>query len=446
MGEQVPGPIIADNESMDTFTAGGTTANKRFRRVWWPLAYLCLAAVFVFLLWRAGYPGWRTSLIALLMVGTALKNAVFSHMALPVRMMEEPPGSCHVKGHRMWLLGIVSQFCVVGLTGGLHSPFVITTIAPLSGTLVAFGWSRQSKLALRIAVASALVLVLVPSRFFGPTVPEPYFSQLVGLTLLGVAMLHGAYLLAMSRALNESHCRADRAREQMAQQALQRARELEQLSAQLSHELKNPLGAIKALVQLSRRDACDEKSRSRLQVAESEVERMSGILHEYLSFSRPLEKLRREPLVLGALADEVIELLSAQAAAAGVALRRAGDARLEADPRRLREALFNLVANALEATPRGGSVEVRIAERKGGVQLEVRDSGRGMPADVLARLGTPFFTTREQGTGLGVAMARAALTQHGGSLDYASEEGRGTTATATLPQHESRPALAPALG
>ncbi len=426
-------------------------AVRRLGRAWWPLAHLMLSAVFVFLLWRADYPAWRTAAVAVLGLCMTLKNLAFSHMDLPVKVMEKPAGECSVHGARMWLFGVASQFCIVGLTGGLHSPFVITTIAPLSGTLIAFGWSRQSKFALRIAVGSALMLVLLPARWFGPAVPEPYFSQLVGLTLLGVALLHGAYLLAMSRALNESRCRAERSRDQMTQQALARAREMEQLSAQLSHELKNPLGAIKALVQLSRRDACDEKSRERLQVAESEVERMSGILQEYLSFSRPLDKLRREPLLLGVLADEVVDLLSAQAGAAGVSLRRAGEAGLDADPRRLREALFNLVANALEATPRGGSVEIRITERKGAISLEVRDSGRGMTGDVLVRVGTPFFTTREQGTGLGVAMARAAFSQHGGSLDYKSEEGRGTTATATLPlplpelQAQGRPvgALAP---
>ena len=431
---------------MGAFPASDDPAENRFRRVWWPLAYALLWGTFVVLLRLAGYPGWRTAAVGVLALGTAARNFAFSHMTLPVRVMEEPRGACQVHGTRMWLVGIASQFVVVALTGGLHSPFVLTTLAPLSGTLVAFGWSRQSKLAMKLSVVSAGLLFFLPQRWFGPTVAEPWFSQLVGLTLLGVALLHGTYLVAMSRALNESHCRADKVREQLAQQAMARARELEQLSAQLSHELKNPLGAIKALVQLSRRDACDEKSRGRLQVAESEVERMSGILHEYLSFSRPLDKLRCEPLVLSALADEVVELLSAKASAAGVALRRAGDARLEADPRRLREALFNLVANALEATPRGGAVEIRLSESEGRVKLEVRDSGIGMSGDVLGRLGTPFFTTREQGTGLGVAMARAALTQHGGSLDYASEEGSGTTATAILPQQEARPALAPAPG
>lgn len=425
--------------------ARATGSTPRFWRIW-PFAHASLSLVFIFLLWRAGYPLWRTAAVGALFLGNFCRNMIFSHIVMPVRMMKEPVGTCTVHGKGMWLAGLAAQFVIVGLTGGLHSPFVILTIAPLSGTLVTFGWSLQSKIAIKMAVAGALTLVLFPESWFGPSVVEPYFSQLVGFTLLGVAVLHGSYLIALTRALHESHCRADRAREQVVQQALARAREMEQLSAQLSHELKNPLGAIKALVQLSRRDACDPRSAERLQVAEQEVERMSGILQEYLSFSRQLEKLRREHLSLGALADEVVELLSAQAAPAGVSLRRTGDVRIAADPRRLREALLNLVANALDATPRGGSVEIRIFERAGAACLEVCDSGRGMSEDVLARVGTPFFTTREQGTGLGVAMARAAFTQHGGSLEYQSAEGRGTTAIAILPVEERRPVGAPALG
>src|SRR5205823_4338081 len=160
---------------------------------------------------------------------------------------------------------------------------------------------------------------------------------------------------------------------------------------------------------------------------------MESILKEYLSFSRPLESLQPQRMALGALADEVLSLMDARAASAGIALRRRGDAITEADPRRLKDALFNLVGNAVEATAQGGKVEVEIDEGDRGARIAVRDSGRGMAPDVLDRLGTPFFTTREQGTGLGVVTARAALAQHGGSLAYSSEPGRGTTAVGTLP-------------
>ena len=409
-------------------------------------SHIFIAILFVLGLWRADYPAWRTAAVAVLLFANLVRNLVFKHMLLPVKVMERPE-DCPRTGTTIWLLGVFSQFVIAGLTGGLRSPFLIATIPPLSGILVTFGWSRESKAAMKLAIVGALALILLPSSWLGPTVAEPYYAQLIGLTLFATVFLHSAYVIAMTKALHESRGHFDRARDQRVHEAMARARELEQLSAQLSHELKNPLGAIKALVQLSRKDACDEKSAERLKVAESEVERMGCILQEYLSFSRPLEKLRRERLSLASLADEVIDLLGAQASGAGVALRRSGESSIEADPRRLREALFNLVANALDATPRGGSVEVRIVQSDGHARVEVRDSGRGMPPDVLERVGTPFFTTREQGTGLGVAMARAAFTQHGGSLEYDSEEGRGTVATGTLPLRlEGRPVGAAAAG
>ena len=405
------------------------------------VVHVIISVLFVTLLVRAGYPGWRTAAIAALLFGNWLRNLVFKHHVIPVRAVQEPPVTCTGPSTTAWLIGLASQFVMVGLSGGLRSPFLVATIGPLSSMLVVYGWSRETKTAMRIVFVGAASLILLPTSWLGPSVPEPYFSQLAGLALFSIAFFQTAYLIAMTRALNESHSRIDRAREQMAQEALARARELEHLSAQLSHELKNPLGAIKALVQLARRDACDDQSRERLEVAENEVERMNSILQEYLSFSRPLDKLRRERCSLGALADEVLGIVGAQAATAGVAIRRAGEALVEVDTRRLREALFNLVTNALDATASGGKVEVRIAQRDGEAQVEVRDSGRGMPPEVLERVGTPFFTTREQGTGLGVAMARAAFTQHGGSLEYRSEEGRGTVVVGVLPLQQKRVTL-----
>ncbi len=406
----------------------------------WPVVHALVAILFTLGLWFADYPSWRTGAVAALFFANWARNVVFKHTVLPVRTIEKPM-SCTGPSTAAWLMGVASQFVIVGLTGGLRSPFLVATMGPLSSMLVRFGWARETKTAMRIAAVGAAALILLPTPWLGPQVAWPWFARLAGLTLFSVIFLHSSFLIAMTRALSDSHVRADRVRERMTQDALARARELEQLSAQLSHELKNPLGAIKALVQLSRRDACDEASRERLEVAENEVERMNGILQGYLSFSRPLDRLRREKLSLGALSDEVLDLLGAQASSAGVALRRFGDAEVEADPRKLREALFNLVANAIEATDRGGDVEVHIAGRAATAEILVRDSGRGMPREVLERVGTPFFTTREQGTGLGVAMARAAFAQHGGDLHYRSEIGRGTTATGILPFNPERSSI-----
>jgi signal transduction histidine kinase len=388
-----------------------------------PVVVFLASALFTVGLWLVDYPTWRvvgSGLLLASMLPRSHPSAVLSRVRSS-RSSAEP------------LLATVTHLGVAALTGGLHSPFLVAVVGPFTGILQNYGWSWVSKSALGLIGIGALAMAHLPAAWFGPQVAEPAWSLLTAMILIAVAATNTQLFLLMSRALAAVHAEIDRARGQMASQALARARELEHLSAQLSHELKNPLGAIKTLVQLSARVAGDDRSRERLQVAEAEIERMDGILKEYLTFSRPFERLRPEPVALGALVDEVLLILETQAASAGVTVRRQGDARAEVDPRCLKEALFNLVANALAATPPGGSVQVEIARLDGAIRLAVRDSGRGMSREVLERVGTPFFTTREQGTGLGVALARAAFVQHGGSLEYTSVEGQGTTALGTLP-------------
>ena len=211
---------------------------------------------------------------------------------------------------------------------------------------------------------------------------------------------------------------------------------LQGVGAKVAHELKNPLASIKGLCQLVARTPESERTQERLAVVASEISRMETILSEYLSFSRPLEDLKPESIDLTAIAKDVIDVLAGRADQAGVTLQLdGGTTPAKGDPRRLKEALINLVSNAIEATPNGGRVELKL--RGGGASapiiLEVRDTGRGISAEDLERLGTSFFTTRANGTGLGVVLAQGVIAQHGGQLRYASTVGTGTTATITLP-------------
>jgi signal transduction histidine kinase len=325
------------------------------------------------------------------------------------------------------------MFLALGLTGGIRSPLLPVTLLPFSDLVIKDGWSPTAKHILALIACGLLALVVLPARWFGPDVPQPAYWILLLAVLVTAGAWHTRYALLLTRTVGESACQLGRAREEMVYRAVARAREMEQIGLKLSHELKNPLAAIKGLVQLSARAACDPDSAEQLRVVAAEVDRMESILREYLSFSRPLEALQPKRVALGALADEVLSLMDARAATAGVVLRRRGDAVIEADPRRLKDALFNLVGNAVEATPEGGKVEVEIDEVDRAARIAVRDSGRGMPPEVLDRLGTPFFTTRDEGTGLGVVVARATFAQHGGSLVYSSEPGQGTTAVGTLP-------------
>lgn len=209
--------------------------------------------------------------------------------------------------------------------------------------------------------------------------------------------------------------------------------DLEQPGVEVAHELKNPLAGMKALVQLGLRNPAESPSHPRLEVLEREITRMQEILQRYLSSTRTLHEVKAARVDLGALVSDTLLALSARARVARVRLLSRGDATVEADARRLREALLNLVANGIEATPPGGEVLVEVRPSADQAEIVVRDTGRGMPPETLRRLGTPFFTTREDGTGLGVALARSVIALHGGSLRYESEPGRGTIVRATLP-------------
>ncbi len=415
------GPGLANGGGMLDLHSPPAPERPRWSRAL-PLAVLVVCVLLEAGLWLGGFPRWRVGVIGVLLAVMVVN--LHRGTRFEVVRIGAHPGAL--------LVSAAIHIGVVALSGGRRSPALVILVG-FSASLMSYGWSRATRITLAMEILAVVGMAVLPQAWFGPPLSEPAYSALVALVVIAVAALNTGVFVTLTGELGMVHRQIARAHEEMARAALARARELEQLSARLSHELKNPLGAIKTLVHLSARDPSNDRARESLRVAEGEIARMAEILQEYLSFSRPLEKLRREPLSLGALADEMIAILAAQAAGKGVALQRRGDARLEVDGRRMKEALFNLVANALEATPRGGSVQIRIGERDGTVSLSVVDSGRGMPKEVLERLGTPFFTTREQGTGLGVALARSVFVQHGGRLEYASVEGQGTTALATLP-------------
>jgi signal transduction histidine kinase len=318
----------------------------------------------------------------------------------------------------------------VAATGGVRSPLLVTMIAPYVAAVAVAGDKIQTRLLL---VATGLVVGAVaalPPAWTGPELTGPWYPILLVASVVGLAAL----LAPVHAWTRQRHADFTRAREEAASEALARAQSLEQIGSKLAHELKNPLTGIKALVQLGLRSPAEAASHQRLEVVEREVARMQEILQNHLSFTRPLQAVTPRRVELGPLVSDALGALAARADAAGVRLYAQGDDSIEADPRRLREALLNLVANAIEATPSGGFVDVEVRRAAGEAEIVIRDTGRGMPAETLRRIGTPFFTTRDDGTGLGIVLARSVIAQHGGSLTYESEPGKGTRVLVAIPR------------
>jgi signal transduction histidine kinase len=317
-------------------------------------------------------------------------------------------------------------------TGGLVSPLLPLVAVPIaiSWTLVRPRW--------RDVVHGALTIGVLLVAFL-PVVPAPQFSArevawLAGWSTILATWAIGrcvAQLLEVQR--SQAAC-LGRLRETALVDAEHRRRGMELMTTKLAHELKNPLAAIKSLVQVETSRAGDDRSRRRLEVVLGEVDRVDALLREYLDLARPMVDAHVAPVQLRDLMIDVSTLVTGRAEAAGIQLAVEGDGgALHADARLLKEAIVNVVCNAIEATPRGGSVTVTYRLDEAGAHIVVRDTGRGMTREVATRVGTPFFTTREGGTGLGVVIAKTAIAQHGGTLEYQSTPGVGTVATIALP-------------
>ncbi|HWO19074.1 MAG TPA: HAMP domain-containing sensor histidine kinase [Kofleriaceae bacterium] len=379
------------------------------------------------LMFHADYPTWRIGGLA----GLYLAFVSVHRFIMRGRLATHRVASSFI------MMSIAAMLLVIGsaaLTGGVHSIFVPGTVLPAIVSLLFFG---PQAVARWVALGNALLLIAMvslPADVVGPQLPTIHYTIgiLINLTwfLFMLHLLVGKLTIISSRAGESAAC----LREERLSDAEEQLRRLQSVGAKVAHELKNPLASIKGLCQLVARTPESERTQERLTVVASEISRMETILNEYLSFSRPLEDIRPETIDLTALARDVLDVLDGRAVGAGVGLALEGTApTVQGDPRRLKEALINLVANAIEATPSGGKVMLRVRGTGAGVRLDVQDSGRGISPEDLERLGTSFFTTRPNGTGLGVVLAQGVITQHGGSLAYSSTVGKGTTATILLP-------------
>lgn len=383
---------------------------------------VALAASEVIVAALAGVGGVRLAIVALAAAVFALGYAA------------TPSASrCHYDGDDLHPIVAMIGACVVAIaaTGGIASPLLALLPAPFMVGWMMFHKSREA-LALGLLVPIILgALLLLPASIAWT---RGGFVWLAAWTTLLSATLIARRIRRLFESLRATSTSLNRVRNGALADAESRRRGLEAMATKLAHELKNPLAAIKSLVQLELRAATEAKSQRRLEVVFGEAERMQQLLRDYLSFARPVDEIRVAELELSDLMHEVGALLTGRAEATGIELSVSGTGgTVRADSRLLREALVNVAANALEATPRGGRVDVRYAVGQRGTEIVVRDSGVGMTPEVHERIGTPFFTTRDGGTGLGVVIAKTAIQQHRGTLAYTSAPGRGTTATISIP-------------
>ncbi|MCB9633938.1 MAG: HAMP domain-containing histidine kinase [Sandaracinus sp.] len=346
------------------------------------------------------------------------------------------------------VMGGFAQMAIVFELGGLASPLlpVLVVFALVSNVVAPSNFGIFFTLGIQVPVVWIYAFVhhygwipeLVPSAWDGlfaePGTPGPgpflgagFITMMIVTSMAAGRLLRAAMLkvvrdqLARTTAELETHAEATRT--------------LTRLSAEIAHELKNPLASVKGLSALVARDL-EGKTAERMDVLRREVDRMQAILEEFLTYSRPLVPLAPEDVDLATVVRDVITLHEAMAAQRGVELlaKTSEPVRLRCDPRKVRQVLLNVVQNAIEATPAKGKVRLALVVRENDVSLLVDDEGSGLGELEPGRVFDVGFTTKDTGSGIGLAVARGLARQHGGELVLERRDEGGCRARLVLPR------------
>ncbi|MEW6052214.1 MAG: ATP-binding protein [Nitrospirota bacterium] len=213
-----------------------------------------------------------------------------------------------------------------------------------------------------------------------------------------------------------------------------------QLAKGIAHEIRNPLNFISLSIDhlKTKHAPAEEKDRvvfeSLITSIKHEIQRLNKLVGDFLDYGKPL-KLSLQEVNLAGLIKEIISLVWAKAEKDGIRIHflDQGIPKLSVDPELLKTCILNIVLNAFQAMPSGGKLSIDAKKSQHKVYIVIEDTGIGVPKENLPKLFDPFFSTKSTGLGLGLAMTRRVIEEHGGKVDFQSEEGRGSIITISLP-------------
>jgi two-component system, sporulation sensor kinase B len=327
-------------------------------------------------------------------------------------------------GMRLIIGGETVTFAIVGCLLTVIVPFLlrkkfwnVTSNKRVLITLLAGAWS------LILCYLSLSVYHYLKGDIF------KFFINIPDLLLFALIYMG---TLALAAKLNEGLIERYKMRKEI--QRAEKLNTLGELAASIAHEVRNPLTVVKGFLQLMQQEE-EGKKHEYLSLVLSELGRAESIITDYLNFAKPqFEKM--EEFLLRHVLLEVVMLLDPLAAKQGVQLERSfdeSDFSLYTDRNQLKQALVNIIKNAIEATPEGGTVTINTQSNPQHASVYIVDTGKGMTPEQLSRIGTLFYTTKDKGTGLGTSVSLRIIETMKGKVSYDSKPGAGTKVTLTLP-------------
>jgi len=221
------------------------------------------------------------------------------------------------------------------------------------------------------------------------------------------------------------------------------------LAAGVAHEIKNPLGSIGIHIQLIQKalkqnQCLDEETAGRyLEIITEEIERLNGIVVDFLFAVRPMDTSMKRSTVNGVV-EELIEFIKYELEESQVKLDtklQRNLPKVDLDEKYMKQALINIIKNGVAAMNQGGTLKIVTREDQGYVHIDISDSGIGMSEDQLSKIFEPYYTTKEFGSGLGLTVVYKVIREHNGEVSVHSRENQGTTFTISLPIPDSEKRL-----
>ena len=267
-------------------------------------------------------------------------------------------------------------------------------------------------------------------------------SLVIGISVISIAILVFYGLISFNKEVSRANRELRDTQEQLIHS--EKLAALGRLSADIAHEINNPLSGIKnSLYLLS--DSVSENKKGYLEIAEQEVDRISGIVQKLLDLYRPKKEILA-PTNVNVPLDDILEIVKKQFANRSVRIIKDFDQKLPAvmaSSEHLKQVFLNLILNAVEAMPEGGDLTIKTYSRPAGspeVIIEFTDTGCGIPEEEIDKIFDPFFTTKKggKGTGLGLSVSYGIIKRYDGIIEVRSKVGRGTTFNIILPIVEKK--------